>query len=80
METARALATANAHVIITARDMPKGAEVVADLKKSTGNDQIEVMEVDLDSLQSVRDFVTQFRARNLPINILVCKQNIRSFI
>ena len=73
VETARALATANAHVIITARDMAKGAEVVAHLKKSTGNDKIEVMELDLNSLQSVRNFVTQFRARNLSINILICK-------
>jgi NAD(P)-dependent dehydrogenase (short-subunit alcohol dehydrogenase family) len=53
--------------------MTKGAEVVADLKKSTGNDKIEVMELDLNSLQSVRTFVEQFRARNLPINILICK-------
>ena len=53
--------------------MTKGAEVVADLKKSTGNDNIEVMELDLNSLQSVRDFVNQFRARNLPLNSLICK-------
>jgi len=53
--------------------MNKGAEVVADLKKSTGNDNIEVMELDLNSLQSVRNFVDQFRVRNLPINILICK-------
>jgi len=63
----------NAHVIITARDMNKGAQVVQDLKSSTGNDKIEVMELDLNSLQSVRNFVDQFRARNLPINILICK-------
>jgi WW domain-containing oxidoreductase len=73
VETARALATVNAHVIITARDMNKGAGVVEELKKSTGNDKIEVMELDLNSLQSVRNFVDQFRARNLPINILICK-------
>ena len=73
VETARALATAQAHVIITARDMARGAEVVDELKKSTGNEQIEVMELDLNSLQSVRKFVEQFRGRNLPINILICK-------
>lgn len=76
VETARALATANAHVIITARDMNKGAEVVEELKKSTGNDKIEVMELNLNSLQSVRNFVDQFRARNLPINILICNAGI----
>ena len=53
--------------------MNKGAEVVEDIKKTTGNNKIEVMELDLNSLQSVRNFVDQFRARNLPINILICK-------
>jgi hypothetical protein len=71
-ETARALASVDAHVIITARDMNKGAQVVEDIKKSTGNDKVEVMEMDLTSLQSVRNFVSQFRARKLPINILIC--------
>ena len=80
VETARALASAHAHVIITARDMARGAEVVDELKNSTGNDQIEVMELDLNSLQSVRTFVEQFRARNLPINILICKCTVQFFI
>lgn len=52
--------------------MNKGAEVVEDLRKTTDNHKIEVMELDLDSLQSVRDFVSRFRERNLPINILIC--------
>lgn len=62
-------------MFITARDMRKGAEIVDDLKKSTGNNQIEVMELDLTSLQSVRNFVTKFRQRRLPIHILICKSN-----
>jgi short-subunit dehydrogenase len=67
------LASTNAHTIITARDMNKGAQVVEDIKKTTGNNNVEVMEMDLTSLQSVRNFVSQFRARKLPINILICK-------
>jgi WW domain-containing oxidoreductase len=53
--------------------MTRGAQVVEDIKKSTGNNKIEVLELDLTSLQSVRTFVEQFRARKLPINILICK-------
>lgn len=75
VETARALATTNAHVFITARDMSKGRQVVDDLKKTTGNHKIEVLELDLTSLQSVRNFVVRFRQRHIPINILICKQN-----
>jgi WW domain-containing oxidoreductase len=73
IETARALASANAHVIITARDVNKGIQVIEDIKKTTGNNKVEVLEMDLNSLQSVRNFVSQFRARKLPIHILICK-------
>ncbi|CAF3403570.1 unnamed protein product [Rotaria socialis] len=76
IETARALATVNAHVIITARDMNKGAEIVEDLKKSTKNENIDVMELDLNLFQSVRDFVERFRTRNTPINILICNAGV----
>jgi WW domain-containing oxidoreductase len=73
IETARALASTNAHVIITARDVNKGVQVIEDIKKTTGNNKVEVLEMDLNSLQSVRNFVSQFRARKLPIHILICK-------
>jgi len=73
VETARALASTNAHVIITGRDMNRGIEVVEDIKKSTGNNKVEVMKLDLTSLMSVRTFVDHFRARKLPIKILICK-------
>jgi WW domain-containing oxidoreductase len=72
IETARALASTNARIFITARDMVKGAHVVDDLKKTTGNQRIEVMELDLTSLNSVRNFVHRFRQRNMPINVLIC--------
>ena len=74
VETARALAMTNAHVFITARDLTKGRQVVDDLKKTTGNDKIDVLELDLTSLQSVRNFVASFRRRRIPINILICEQ------
>lgn len=75
IETARALAKAKAHVIITARDTVKGAEVVEDLKKTTDNNNVEMMQLELNSLDAVRNFVDRFRARGLPINILICTFN-----
>lgn len=63
-------------MIITARDTGKGAKVIEDIKKTTENNKVEVMELDLTSLQSVRNFVNQFRARKLSINILICKRSI----
>ena len=56
--------------------MNKGVQVVEDIKKTTGNNKVEVLEMDLNSLQSVRNFVSQFQARKLPINILICKYQI----
>ena len=53
--------------------MNKGAQAVENIKKTTGNDKVEVLEMDLNSLQSVRNFVSQFRTRKLPIHILICK-------
>jgi short-subunit dehydrogenase len=73
IETARALASINAHTIITARDMNKGAHVVQEIKATTGNDNVELMELDLMSLQSVRNFVDAFQARKLPLRLLICK-------
>ena len=53
--------------------MNKGAQVIEDIKKTTGNNDVELMELDLSSLQSVRIFVDKFRARKLPIHILICE-------
>ncbi|CAF1480229.1 unnamed protein product [Adineta ricciae] len=76
VETARALATTKAHVFITARDITKGKEVVEELKKTTGNAQIDVLELDLTSLKSVEQCVQQFRTFQLPIHILICNAGI----
>ncbi|CAF5126288.1 unnamed protein product, partial [Rotaria sp. Silwood1] len=51
IETARALASANAHIIITARDKNKGAKAVEDIRKTTANDKVEMMEMDLTSFE-----------------------------
>lgn len=72
-EAARALASANAHVIITTRDLSKGTQIVDEIKKTTRNPHVEAMEMNLSSLESVKNFVYQFRSRQLPIHILICK-------
>ena len=71
VETARAFAKANARVVIAARDLKKAQEVADDIKKSTGNDKVEVELLDLASLKSVREFVQRYVAKNRPLNILV---------
>jgi NAD(P)-dependent dehydrogenase (short-subunit alcohol dehydrogenase family) len=70
-ETARALASQGARVVITARDVAKGEEIARGIRKSTGNDGIEVEELELGSLASIRKSAERFLARHEALQILV---------
>lgn len=70
-ETARVLAERGAHVILTARDMPKGEAVAAGIRASTGNQHVEVEELELGSLKQIRAFAQRFLARHPTLHILV---------
>lgn len=75
-ETARVLASHGAHVILACRNRAKAEAVLENIRNSTGNDQVEVMELDLGSLESVRRFAADFNARNLPLHCLVCNAGL----
>ena len=70
-ETARVLAERGAHVILTARDMPKGEAVAAGIRASTGNQHVEVEELELGSLNQIRAFAQRFLSRHPSVHILV---------
>jgi len=70
-ETARVLAERGAHVILTARDMSKGEAVAAGIRASTGNQHVEVEELELGSLKQIRAFGERFLARHPSLHILV---------
>ena len=76
LETARALAAIHAHVIITGRDMVKGSKALEDLRQSTKNDRIDLMELHLDSLDNVRSFAEEYIKRNIPLHILICNAGL----
>ncbi|AWN24108.1 oxidoreductase [Deinococcus irradiatisoli] len=59
VETARALLTAGARVILAVRDTRRGEAVAAELRRSTGNPAADVIELDLASLASVRRAAAQ---------------------
>ena len=71
VETARALASAGADVVVTARDIPKGEGVAAEIRASTGNDAVSVAELELASMESIRAFAKQFLAEHDALHILV---------
>ena len=70
-ETARVLAGRGCHVILTARDVPKGESVAAGIRASTGNRDVEVEELELGSLKSVRAFARRFLTRHPRLDVLV---------
>ena len=69
--TARELARQGAHVILACRSKAKTEPVIAELKRESGNDQIEFIELDLSDLASVRSCAAALLARNMPIHGLI---------
>lgn len=71
VETARALLSAHAEVILAVRDAEKGERVAQQLRGATNNAQAFVLAVDLGSLASVRQAAEQFRARWSKLDLLI---------
>jgi NAD(P)-dependent dehydrogenase (short-subunit alcohol dehydrogenase family) len=69
--TARGLAQSGAHVILACRSAAKTQPVVDEIRRETGNDAIEHLELDLAELASVRRAAAAFLARKLPLHVLV---------
>jgi NAD(P)-dependent dehydrogenase (short-subunit alcohol dehydrogenase family) len=71
VETARALLSAHAEVILAVRDTAKGERVAQQLRVATGNAQVHVLSLDLGSLASIRLAAEQFRARWSKLGLLI---------
>jgi NAD(P)-dependent dehydrogenase (short-subunit alcohol dehydrogenase family) len=65
------LASKGAHVIVASRNSSKGQEAVKEIMAKTGNQLIEYLQLDLLSLASVTKFIEEFKAKNLPIHVLL---------
>ncbi|KAM0864510.1 hypothetical protein ACQ4PT_043875 [Festuca glaucescens] len=70
-ETARVLAARGAHVVMPARNLAAADSVRQAVLADTPAATLEVMELDLSSMASVRKFAADFNAKGLPLNILV---------
>ena len=69
-ESARALASKGARVIITARQMDKGRKVAEEISAATGG-QVEVLELELGSLSAVRKSAADFLTIHSQLDILI---------
>ncbi|XP_044413116.1 short-chain dehydrogenase TIC 32, chloroplastic isoform X3 [Triticum aestivum] len=61
-----------AHVVMAVRNLAAAEAVRQAVLAETPGASVEVMELDLSSLASVRKFAADFAASGLPLNILIC--------
>ena len=70
-ETARVLALRGAAVTLTARDAAKGQAAADEIRKGTGNEAIDVMELELSVPASVEAFAEAYLKRHETLNLLI---------
>jgi NAD(P)-dependent dehydrogenase (short-subunit alcohol dehydrogenase family) len=70
-ETARALASKGASVTIAARDLERSQTTADAIKSSTGNNNVDVGELELDKPDSVRRFAADYLANHDSLNLLI---------
>jgi|GEM_PF-56921 len=71
LETAVALARAGAKTVITARDPDRGDAALTDIRRRSGNNEVDVVVFDLASLASIRVGATRILGRCDRIDVLV---------
>ena len=71
METTRVLALRGVHVIMAVRNADAGRDVKESILKEVPTAKIDVMELDLSSLASVRKFASDYKLSGHPLNILM---------
>ncbi|KAI0868216.1 putative short-chain dehydrogenase [Hypoxylon argillaceum] len=72
IETARAMYATGAQIFLLVRNPAKVQPVVADILSTTkGNGKIEVIEMDLDSLASVKKAAQEFLKKSSKLNVLI---------
>ncbi|KAJ6806160.1 short-chain dehydrogenase TIC 32, chloroplastic-like [Iris pallida] len=70
-ETARVFALRGIHVVMGVRNVTAGKAVKETIIKEIPTAKIDVLELDLSSMASVRKFASDFGSLELPLNILV---------
>lgn len=74
----RGLVDRGYHVIFTARDKKAGENAIEDLKRESLPGTVEVMELDLLSMESVRDLARDIKSKYPKINLLVNNAGVSS--
>ncbi|XP_021765082.1 short-chain dehydrogenase TIC 32, chloroplastic-like isoform X2 [Chenopodium quinoa] len=70
-ETTRVLALRGVHVIMAIRNIANGREIRAKILNEVPSAKIDIMELDLSSMASVRTFASDYKSTTLPLNLLI---------
>ncbi|KAH8165399.1 hypothetical protein CIB48_g2878 [Xylaria polymorpha] len=73
IETSRALYLTGATLYLTARNLEKAKTTLSDIVSS---DRVHLLELDLESLASVRACAAEFLSKNTSLNILICNGGV----
>jgi len=67
-----------ARIILACRSQEKTMKVMEEIRMSSGNKDamMEYIPLDLNDLDSVREFVKTFLAKNIPLHALICNAGI----
>jgi NAD(P)-dependent dehydrogenase (short-subunit alcohol dehydrogenase family) len=71
LAAARALAAAGAEVVLACRNMEKGEAAVGSIRTELPAASVDLEELDLSSLASVRDFAARFEAERAGLDLLI---------
>ena len=80
VETARALYLTGAHLFLTIRDQVKGEALKRELESGgfAGGGKVDLLALDLGSLDSVRQCAAEFLSRSEQLHVLVCNAGVAS--
>nr|XP_043627722.1 short-chain dehydrogenase TIC 32, chloroplastic-like [Erigeron canadensis] len=76
LETARVLALRGVHVVMAARNVEAATKCKETIIKGCPSATIDVMQVDISSLESVRKFADEYISKGLPLNILIANAGV----
>ena len=71
MQTAIALASKGASVIITERNEESGKAAVLEIVKQSGNSEVSLLTSDLSTVSGVEHLAREITAKQIPLNVLV---------
>jgi NAD(P)-dependent dehydrogenase (short-subunit alcohol dehydrogenase family) len=70
-EATKVLSKKGAHIIMTARNLQKGNEALAAIKKENPNAKLDLMQLDLADFHAIRSFSAEFHSKYSKLDVLI---------